>query len=92
MSITSTKGKLKVLKTHYRHIGSCNVDSAFDDSWKEMVDAQVSECSSPSKGAKDRVLGRDIEREGTAVCVRKLKDNKTGGSDGLVGSFSSMVG
>ena len=43
------KGKLKVLKMHYRHLGSCSVDSAFDDSWKEEVDEQVSECSSASK-------------------------------------------
>ena len=40
----------------------------------------------------DSVLDREIEREEIAVCVRKLKNNKTGGSDGLVGSFSSMVG
>ena len=56
VSVTSTKGKLEVLKTHYRHLGSCSVDSAFDDSWKEEVDEQVSECSSVSKACKDRVL------------------------------------
>ena len=33
VSVTSTKGKLEVLKTHYRQLGSCSVDSAFDDSW-----------------------------------------------------------
>ena len=32
VSVTSTKGKLEVLKTHYRELGSCSVDSAFDDS------------------------------------------------------------
>ena len=25
VSVTSTKGKLEVLKTHYRHIASCSV-------------------------------------------------------------------
>ena len=35
--VTSTKGELGVLKTHYRHLGSCSVNSAFDDSWKEEV-------------------------------------------------------
>ena len=29
-------------------------------------------------------MDREIEREEIAVCVRKLKKNKTGGSDGLV--------
>ena len=41
-AVASTKGKLEVLKTHYRHLGSCRVDSAFDDSWREEVDEQVS--------------------------------------------------
>ena len=31
VSVTSTKGKLEELKTHYRHIGSYSVDSAFED-------------------------------------------------------------
>ena len=57
---------------------------AFDDSWKEEVDEQVSECSSVSKACEDSVLDREIEREEIAMCVRKLKNNKTGGSDGLV--------
>ena len=92
VSVTSTKGKLEVLKTHYRHLGSCSVDSAFDDSWKEEVDEQVSECSSVSKACEDRVLDREIEREEIAVCVRKLKNNKTGGSDGLVGELLKYGG
>ena len=63
------------------------MDSAFDDSWKEEVDEQVSECSSVSKACEDRVLDREIWREEIAVCVRKLKNDKTGGSDGLVGEL-----
>ena len=92
VSVTSTKGKLEVLKTHYRHLGSCSVDSAFDDSWKKEVDEQVSECSSVSKACEDSVLDREIEREEIAVCVRKLKNNKTGGSDGLVGELLKYGG
>ena len=45
VSVTSTKGNSEVLKTHYRHLGSWSVDSAFDDSWKEEVDEQISGCS-----------------------------------------------
>ena len=92
VSVTSTKGKLEVLKTHYRHLVSCSVDSAFDDSWKEEVDEQVSECSSVSKAYVDRVLDKEIEREEIAVCVRKLKNNKTGGRDGLVGELLKYGG
>ena len=84
VSVTSKKGKLEVLKNHYKYLGSCSVDRAFDDSWKEEVDEQVRECSSVSKTCEDRVLDREIEREEIAVCVQKLKNNKTGGSDELV--------
>ena len=30
-------------------------------------------------------LDREIDLEEIALCVRKLKNNKTGGSDGLLG-------
>ena len=35
----------------------------------------------------DPVLDREIELHEIARCVRKLKNNKTGGSDGLVGKY-----
>ena len=92
LSVTSTKGKLEVLKTNYRHLGSCSVESSFDDSWKEEVDEPVSECSSVSKACEDSVLGTEIEKEEIAVCVRKLNKNKTGGSDGLVGELLKYSG
>ena len=60
VSVTGTKGKLEVLKIHNRQLGSCSVDSAFDDSWKEEIDEQVTECSSVSKACEDRVLDREI--------------------------------
>ena len=41
VSVTSTKGKLEVLKRHYQQLGTCSVDTAFDDSWKEEVDKKV---------------------------------------------------
>ena len=64
----------------------------FDDSWKEEVDEQVSECSSVSKACEDSVLDMEIEREEIAVCVRKLKNNKTGDCDGLVGELLKYGG
>ena len=36
--VTSTKGKLEVLQSHYQKLGFCSVDAAFDDSWKGEVD------------------------------------------------------
>ena len=38
----STGNKDIIVNNHYRHLDSCSVDSAFDDSWKEEVDEQVS--------------------------------------------------
>ena len=64
----------------------------FDDSWKEEVDEQVSECSSVLKACEGRALDREIEREEIAVYVQKLKNNETGGSDGLVGELLKYGG
>ena len=36
-------------------------------------------------------LDKRIEKAEIANCLRKLKNNKTGGSDGLVGELLSMV-
>ena len=47
--VTSTNGKLDVLMKHYQGLGTCSVDTAFDDSWKEEVDRKVSEFSSLGK-------------------------------------------
>ena len=92
MSVSSTKGKLEVLQRHYESLGSYSVDSAFDEDWKEEVDARVRECSGVSVGYVDSVLDRDIEMSEIARCVRKLKNNKTGGSDGLVGELLKYGG
>ena len=39
--MTSMMGKLEVLQK----LGSCSLDAAFDDSWKQEVDEKVSEYS-----------------------------------------------
>ena len=82
VSVTS---KLKVLQSHYQRLGSCSVDDAFDGNWKQEVDSEVNECHRCSVEHDDPVLDREIELQEIARCVRKLKNNKTGGSDGLVG-------
>ena len=58
VSVTSTKGKLDVSMKHYRGLGTCTVDTAFDDSWKEEVDKKVSEFSSLSADDEGSVLDR----------------------------------
>ena len=40
----------------------------------------------------DPVLDREIELHEIEKCVRKLKNNKTGGSDGLVGELLKYGG
>ena len=30
-----------MLRKHYQELGTCSVDTAFDDSWKEEVDKKV---------------------------------------------------
>ena len=39
--MTSTKGKLEVLQSHYQKLGSCSLDAVLDDSWKREVDKKV---------------------------------------------------
>ena len=92
VSVTSTKGKLKVLQSHYQRLGSCSVDEAFDGNWKQEVDSEVNECHRCSVEHDDPVLDREIELQEIARCVRKLKNNKTGGSDGLVGELLKYGG
>jgi hypothetical protein len=67
-------------------IGTCSVDIAFDDSWKEEVDKKVCEFSNLPTVCVQNVS----DREEIASCVRK--NNKTGGSDGLVGELLKYGG
>ena len=83
---------MKVLQSHYQRLGSCSVDDAFDGNWKQEVDSEVKECHRCSVEHDDPVLDREIELQEIARCVRKLKNNKTGGSDGLVGELLKYGG
>ena len=80
---------MNVLQSHYQRLRSCSVDDAFDDNWKQEVDSKVNECHRCSVEHDDPVLDREQE---IARCVRKLKNNKTGGSDGLVGELLKYGG
>ena len=54
--VSSIKGKLEMLKRHYQQLGTCSVDTAFDDSWKEEVDKKV--CEFPTD-----CVGNVLDRE-----------------------------
>ena len=89
VSVTSTKGKLEALQNQYERLGRVSIDSAFDSNWKELVERKVSMCGSLSKVFEDEALDRGIEKAKRMKCICKLKkiNNKTGGSDGLVGDL-----
>ena len=92
VSVTSTRGKLEVLQKHYQHLGKISVDSDFDANWKEEVESKVSSYGSMSESCEDDRLDIAIEKSEIVKCIRKLKNNKTGGSDGLVGELLKYGG
>ena len=92
MSITSTRGKLEVLQKHYQLLSKMSVDSEFDADWKEEVEDSVGGYSSLSEEAGDAFLDKEVEKGEITKCVRKLKNNKTGGSDGIVGELLKYDG
>ena len=90
--VTSTKGKLEVLREHYERLGTASVDDQFDDSWKEHVEKEVKVYSKMSSLQKDKVLDRRISYAEIKKCSKSLKNNKTGGNDGLVGELFKYGG
>ena len=82
ISVSSTKGKLQILQQHYQLLGTSVVDSAFDDEWKLEVEEKVLEYS--KQNLKDLDLDKEIEESEIVRCINKLKNNKTGGGDGIV--------
>ena len=54
---------------------------------RRKVEDNVSGYSSLSEEAGDAFLDKEIEKCEIAKCFRKLKSNKTGGSDGIVGEL-----
>ena len=48
-------------QSHYQRLGSCSVDDAFDDNWKQEVDSKVNEYHRCSVEHDDPVLDREIE-------------------------------
>ena len=89
VSITSTKGKLRIFQSHYQDLGSKSVDDAFDEDWKQEVESKIRECCNMSSACEDSILDREIEPAEIARCLHSLKNNKTGG---LVGELLKYGG
>ena len=56
------------------------------------MESSVNEYSKVSDMYDGAVLDRPIEKEEIAQCIRRLKNNKTGGNDGLVGELLKYGG
>ena len=42
VSITSTKGRLRIFQSHYQDLGSKSEDDAFDEDWKQEIESKIS--------------------------------------------------
>ena len=88
VSVSSTQGKLEVLRRHYEELGKVSVDD-----WKEEVVSTLETCSILSEVSENVRLDRQIDREEIiAQCVKKQKNNKTGECDGIVGELLKYGG
>ena len=92
VSVSSTQGKLEVLRKHYEELGEVSVDDNFEADWKEEVVSTLETCSILSEVSENIRLDRQIDREEIAQCVKKLNNNKTGGCDGIVGELLKYGG
>ena len=90
ISVSSTKGKLQILLQHYQLLGTSVADSAFDDEGKLEVEEKVLEYS--KQNLEDLDLDKEIEESEIVRCIKKLLNNKTGGSDGIVGELLKYGG
>ena len=51
---------------------------------KGEVEGRVEGCGRMSGSCEDAFVNKEIEKAEIAKCLSRLKNNKTGGSDGLV--------
>ena len=77
MSVSSTQGKLEVLRGPYEELGKVSVDNNFEADWKEEVVSTLVTCSNLSEVSENDRSERQMDREEIAQCVN-------GGCDGIV--------
>ena len=88
ISVSSVRGKLEILKKHYEDLGKMEIDNDFDEEWRESVENKVNDYENASAFSKDKCLDSEIKVEEILKCIRKIKNNKAGGNDGLVGELN----
>ena len=66
------------------------VDNAFDVEWKLEVEEKVLEYS--KQNLKDLDLDNEMKESEIFRCIKKLKNNKTGGGDGIVSELLKYRG
>ena len=91
VSVSSTQGKPEVLRRHYEELGKVSVDNIFEADWKEEVVSTLETCTNLSEVSENDRLDRQIDREEIAQCIKKLKNNKTGGGGGVMGEWGSYL-
>ena len=93
-SFSSHAGKVKILKSHYEKLGSELDMKSFDDSWKEEVSNSVKlfETMSFQDSDSNRILDQPITLAEVNYVVKAIKNNKSAGSDGIVGELIKYGG
>ena len=67
-------------------------DSGFDNERREQVKTKVSTCMCSSILCEDEYLDGELRKGEIEKFISKLKNDKTGGSDGLVGELLKYGG
>ena len=93
-SFSSHAGKVKILKSHYRKLGTELDVKSFDDSWKEEVSNSVKdfEALSFQDSHSNGMLDQPITLAEVNHVVKAIKNNKSAGSDGIVGELIKYGG
>ena len=93
-SYSSHAGKVKILKSHYKKLGTELDVKSFDDSWKEEVSNSVKnfEALSFQDSHSNGILDQPITLAEVSHVVKAIKNNKSAGSDGIVGELIKYGG
>ena len=81
-----------MLQKHHQLLSKMSVDSKFDANWKKEVEDSVGGYSSLSEEAGDAFLDKEIKKVKLQSVLESLKNNKTGGSNGIVGELLKYGG
>ena len=91
-SVSSHAGKVKVLKSHYRKLGTELDVKSVDDSWKAEVSNSVKDFEPMSfqDSHSNGVLDQPITLAEVSHVVKAIKNNKSAGSDSIIGELIKM--